>query len=286
MTAKIIDGKSIAAKLRSKLRSQIHSQLKKRKPAPKLAVILVGDDPASAVYVRNKHLACEEVGIQTLDYSLPAKVSQKKLIELIRKLNKDKTVSGILLQLPLPKQLKADELLEEIDPLKDVDGFHSSNLGRLAQGQPQLKPCTPRGVMLLLKAIKQRLLGKQAVIVGASNIVGKPMALELLAEGCTVTICHRFTQNLAEQVGKADILVSAVGKPGIIKGKWIKKGATVIDVGIILLPNGKLTGDVEFEQAMKKAKWITPVPGGVGPMTVAVLLENTVVAQRAQLKKV
>ncbi len=282
MPTKIIDGRSIAAKLRSKIRSQILTRSKQGKPQPKLAVILVGKDPASTIYVRNKHQACEEVGIKPVDYFLPKTLTQKKLLLLIQKLNKDKTVNGILLQLPLPKHLHAEEILEKIHPLKDVDGFHSFNLGRLAQNRSQLRACTPYGVMLLLEAIKQKFLGKQAVIVGASNIVGKPMALELLAAGCTVTICHRFTKNLSEEVKRADLLVSAVGKPAFIKGKWLKKGATVIDVGIILLPNGKLTGDLEFKEAKKRAKWITPVPGGVGPMTVAVLLKNTLLAQKLQ----
>ena len=284
MTPKIIDGKSIAAKLRNKIRAQILLRIKHSKPRPKLAVVLVGKDPASKIYVKNKHRACEEVGIIPVDYFLPATISQKKLLSLIQKLNKDKTVNGILVQLPLPKHLQTDEIIEQIHPLKDVDGFHSFNLGRLAQNRPQLRPCTPYGVMLLLEAIGQPLVGKHAVIVGASNIVGKPMALELLAAGSTVTICHRFTKNLANEVNKADLLVSAVGKPAFIKGKWLKKGVTVIDVGIILLPNGELTGDLEFTEAKKQAKWITPVPGGVGPMTVAVLLKNTLLAQELQMK--
>lgn len=285
MSAKLIDGKSIAAKIRNKLRSQLLLRSKTRKPAPKLAVILVGDDPASEIYVRNKHEACEAVGIATLDYFLPKSITQKKLIALVQKLNKDKSVNGILVQLPLPRHIQTDVVLEQLDPLKDVDGFHSFNLGRLAQERPHLRPCTPYGVMLMLKEIGQQFKGKEAVVVGASNIVGRPMALELLAAGCTVTICHRFTKNLAEQVGKADILVSAVGKPSFIKGRWIKQGATVVDVGIIRLRNGSLTGDLEFNEARKRAKWITPVPGGVGPMTVTVLLENTVLAQELQGRK-
>lgn len=284
MVAKIIDGKAVAEKLRDTIRLTIKSSIKKGLAIPKLAVIVVGRDPASLVYVRNKHRACEEVGIQSIDYSLPAKVSQKKLIALIHRLNQDKTVNGILLQLPLPKHLNANEILEHINPLKDIDGFHSSNLGYLAQRRPKLHPCTPYGVMLLLAHIQQKFKGKQAVIVGASNVVGKPMALELLAEGCTITICHRFTRHLAQHVAGADILVSAVGKPRLIKGKWIKKGATVIDVGFTMLKNGKIAGDIEFDKAKNRAKWITPVPGGVGPMTVAVLLKNTLQAQRLQEK--
>ncbi len=285
MSAKLIDGRSIAEKIRNKLRSQLLLRSKHRKPAPKLAVILVGEDPASEIYVRNKHQACEDVGITTLDYFLPKTLSQKKLLTLVQKLNKDKSVNGILVQLPLPKHIEADVVLEQLDPRKDVDGFHSFNLGRLAQERPQLRPCTPYGVMLMLEEIGQRFKGKEAVVVGASNIVGRPMALELLAAGCTVTICHRFTKDLAKQVGRADILVSAVGKPAFIKGKWIKKGATVVDVGIIRLPDGRLTGDLEFTEARQKAKWITPVPGGVGPMTVAVLLKNTLLAQELQGKR-
>lgn len=284
MTAKIIDGKSIAAELRNQIRGEIIANKKHGILPPKLAVILVGRDPASMVYVRNKHQACKDVGIETIDYSLPANVTQKKLLYLIQKLNQDRSVNGILLQLPLPSHIKADEVLDHISPLKDVDGFHPLNVGKLAQYRPQLHPCTPFGIMLMLKSIGQSFKGKNAVIVGASNIVGKPMALELLAEGCTITVCHRLTKALDEKIKEAEILVSAVGKPGFIKGKWIKKSATVIDVGITMLPNGKVTGDIEFEKAKKKAKWITPVPGGVGPMTVAVLLRNTVIAQGMQKK--
>jgi methylenetetrahydrofolate dehydrogenase (NADP+) / methenyltetrahydrofolate cyclohydrolase len=282
MTAKIIDGKSIAAKFQNQIRGEIIVNQKQGVKPPKLAVILVGKDPASMIYVRNKHQACEEVGIESLNYSLPANITQEKLLQLIHKLNRDKKVNGILLQLPLPKHIKADEVLDHINPLKDVDGFHSVNIGKLAQYRPQLHPCTPLGIMLMLKSIGQSFKGKNAVIVGASNIVGKPMALELLAAGCTITICHRLTQDLDKKIKDAEILVSAVGKPGFIKGKWIKKGATVIDVGITMLPNGKVTGDVEFDKAKKNAKWITPVPGGVGPMTVTALLRNTVIAQEMQ----
>ncbi len=283
MTAKIIDGKAIAAKLRSQIRTKIKANLKKGSPRPKLAVILVGNNPASLVYVQTKHNACEDVGIVSIDYSLPSKVSQAKLLELINELNNDRSVNGILVQLPLPKHIKADEILDAINPLKDVDGFHALNLGRLAQYRPLLHPCTPFGVMQMLKSIKLSLKGKNAVIIGASNIVGKPMALELLAAGCTVTVCHRLTTGIEEHIGKADILISAVGKSGFIKGKWIKRGATVIDVGITMLPNGKVTGDIEFNKAKLRAKWITPVPGGVGPMTVAALLKNTVLAQEIQM---
>lgn len=282
MVAKLIDGKSIAAKIRNTLRSELQLRQKSQKPVPKLAVILVGEDPASKVYVRNKHQACEDVGIFAEDHFLPDSVTEKELITLVQQLNQDNSVNGILLQLPLPKHIPAPIILEHIHPLKDVDGFHPFNLGRLVQARPQLRPCTPYGVMLMLESIGQIFKGKRAVVVGASNIVGKPMALELLGAGATVTVCHRFTHSLEEPVKEADILVSAVGKPGLIKGNWVKEGATAIDVGIVLLPNGKLTGDLEFEEASLRAEWITPVPGGVGPMTVAALLKNTVLAQDLQ----
>jgi methylenetetrahydrofolate dehydrogenase (NADP+)/methenyltetrahydrofolate cyclohydrolase len=279
MVAKIIDGKAIAAKLRAKIALTIN---RNSGPPPKLAVILVGNDPASKLYVSNKHIACQEVGIMTEDYCLASSSSEQKVYALINQLNHAADIHGILLQLPLPPQLNCAKLLEAINPLKDVDGFHSSNLGKLALNQAQLFPCTPRGVMLILAHIKQIFTGKHAVIIGASNIVGKPMALELLTAGCTVTICHKFTQDLAKHVARADILISAVGKPGLIKGRWIKPGATVIDVGITMSPTGKMLGDVEFNSAIAHAQWLTPVPGGVGPMTVAVLLQNTVTAQLLQ----
>lgn len=275
MTAQLIDGKSVAATLKLKLKEIVQSGIKLGKSQPGLAVILVGEDPASSVYVKHKRNACEEIGIRSIYHHLSADISEDKLLSLVDELNSDPTVNGILIQLPLPKHIDAEMVLERIKPEKDVDGFHAYNLGRLAQRRPLLRPCTPLGVMILLDHIKQEYKGKHAVIVGASNVVGRPMALELLIAGSTVTVCHRFTGDLSYYVKQADILVAAVGKPGIIKGEWIKDGATVIDVGITRLENGTLTGDVEFDIAREHAAWITPVPGGVGPMTVAVLMQNT-----------
>lgn len=278
MVAKLIDGKALAATIRAEIASEIFEKKEQGFPEPGLAVILVGEDPASTIYVRNKRQACEEVGIKSIFHHLPHSVTEKEIIELIQTLNQDKSVSGILLQLPLPDPINSDLLLEAIHPNKDVDGFHPYNLGRLAQRRPLLRPCTPYGIMMMLDNIRQVYKNRHAVIVGASNIVGRPMALELLLAGATVTICHRFTQRLEDYVPQADILISAAGKPGLVKGKWIKEGATVIDVGMNRLPNGTITGDVEFEAARQKAAWITPVPGGVGPMTVAMLLKNTLLA--------
>ena len=280
MTAQRIDGKALAATLKNKYQEIVQKSINAGKRAPGLAVILIGDDPASQIYVRNKREACEQIGIRSFYHALPASISQTELIQLIEQLNHDETVDGILLQLPLPAHLDAELILESIAPTKDVDGFHPYNLGRLAQRRPLLRPCTPLGVMRLLDHIQQVYKGKHAVIVGASNIVGRPMALELLIAGATTTICHRFTGDLSRYVKEADILVAAVGKPGIIKGDWIKPGATVIDIGINRLPDGKLIGDVEFESASARAAFITPVPGGVGPMTVAMLIENTLTAGR------
>ncbi len=278
MTAQLIDGKMISTQLRADIALAVKNAVSAGCRRPGLAVILVGEDHASSIYVRNKREACEQAGILSAYHHLPADISEQALIDLITTLNHDSTIDGILLQLPLPAHIDAEKVLECIEPRKDVDGFHAYNLGRLAQRRPLLQPCTPAGVMVLLDHIKQPYKGKHAVIVGASNIVGRPMALELLIAGATVTICHRFTDNLASFVGQADILVSAVGKPGLIKGNWIKQGATVIDVGIIRLPDGTITGDVEFAAARERAAWITPVPGGVGPMTVTMLLKNTLTA--------
>jgi methylenetetrahydrofolate dehydrogenase (NADP+)/methenyltetrahydrofolate cyclohydrolase len=278
MTAKLIDGKTIATELKAELAKKIQEKLALGERHPGLAVILIGNDPASAIYVRNKRESCEQVGIQSFYHTLPEHVEEKQVIELIHELNHDNKIDGILLQLPLPKHIHANKMLEQIDPRKDVDGFHPYNLGRLAQRRPLLRPCTPYGIMLLLDHIQQKYKGSHAVIVGASNIVGRPMAFELLIAGSTVTVCHRFTHDLAYFVKQADILVSAVGKPGLIKGEWIKPGSTVIDVGITRLEDGSLAGDIEFASAKEKAAFITPVPGGVGPMTVAVLLRNTLVA--------
>jgi methylenetetrahydrofolate dehydrogenase (NADP+)/methenyltetrahydrofolate cyclohydrolase len=278
MTANIIDGKAVAAALKADMKQLVSSKTAAGAKRPGLAVILVGEDPASSIYVRNKRQACEEIGIHSSYHHLAQDIQESALINLINDLNTDDAIDGILLQLPLPKHIDAEKVLECINPYKDVDGFHAYNLGRLAQRRPLLRPCTPRGVMILLDHIKQPYKGKHAVIIGASNIVGRPMALELLIAGATTTICHRFTENLPYFTKQADILVSAVGKPGLIKGEWIKTGATVVDVGITRLPDGSITGDIEFNVAKERASWITPVPGGVGPMTVAVLLQNTLTA--------
>lgn len=278
MAAQIINGKTLAAELRAEIAAEITARKARGLRAPGLAVILVGDDPASTIYVNNKRQACEEVGITSLYHHLSDNVSENALIELIQTLNQDKNIDGILVQLPLPQHIDRSKVIELIDPRKDVDGFHPYNLGRLAQRRPLLRPCTPYGIMKLLEHIQQVYENRHAVVVGSSNIVGRPMALELLLANCTVTICHRFTHDLAEPIQRADIVVSAVGKPGLIKGAWIKPGATVIDVGMNRLPDGTLTGDVEFAAASLRAGWITPVPGGVGPMTVAMLLQNTLLA--------
>jgi methylenetetrahydrofolate dehydrogenase (NADP+) / methenyltetrahydrofolate cyclohydrolase len=275
VTARLIDGKVIAAGLLAQIRERVQQKLSKGLPAPGLAVILVGADPASQVYVRNKRQACEQAGILSFDHDLPAETGQAQLLALIDRLNADTKVNGILVQLPLPAHIDTTTIIERITPAKDVDGFHPYNVGRLALRLPLLRPCTPYGVMKLLESAGIPVRGSHAVVVGASNHVGRPMALELLMAGCTVTICHRFTQNLPEQAARADILVVAVGKPGFVKGSWIKPGATVIDIGINRLADGRITGDVEFEVARERAGWITPVPGGVGPMTVATLLLNT-----------
>lgn len=278
MSAHLIDGKAVAAQLKKNIEARIQEKVKNGHRQPGLAVILVGEDPASNIYVRNKREACEQVGIQSLYHHLPADTTEKYLIELIEHLNHDPEVDGILLQLPLPKHIHANKILEHINPHKDVDGFHPYNIGRLAQRRPLLRPCTPYGIMLLLETINQRYKGLNTVVVGASNIVGRPMAMELLIAGATVTICHRFTQDLGSYVNQADLLISAVGKPHLIKGEWIKPGSTVVDVGITRLEDGTLTGDVEFAIARERAAYITPVPGGVGPMTVAVLMHNTLLA--------
>lgn len=278
MSATLIDGKAIAESIKDRVAQSVKQRQEQGLRIPGLAVILVGQDPASEVYVRNKTNSCEKVGFKSETIKLPAETSQKELEELIERFNNDDEIDGILLQLPLPKHLDSDPLLERIRPDKDVDGFHPFNLGRLAQRLPLLRPCTPKGIVTLLESTGQTLRGKDAVIVGASNIVGRPMGLELLLAGCTVTTTHRFTKNLPEKVAQADIVVVAAGKPGLVKGEWIKKGAIVIDVGINRLDDGKLVGDVEFEVASERAGWITPVPGGVGPMTVATLMENTLYA--------
>ncbi|MDD1507371.1 bifunctional methylenetetrahydrofolate dehydrogenase/methenyltetrahydrofolate cyclohydrolase FolD [Pseudomonas sp. CNPSo 3701] len=275
MTAQLIDGKAIAANIRQQIAQRVAERREQGLRAPGLAVILVGSDPASQVYVAHKRKDCEEVGFISRAYDLSAETSQDELRDLIDSLNEDASIDGILLQLPLPAHLDASLLLERIRPDKDVDGFHPYNIGRLAQRMPLLRPCTPKGIMTLLASTGQDLYGMHAVVVGASNIVGRPMALELLLGGCTVTITHRFTKDLAGHVAQADIVVVAAGKPGLVKGEWVKEGAIVIDVGINRQADGKLIGDVVYETALPRAGWITPVPGGVGPMTRACLLENT-----------
>ncbi|UTW07636.1 bifunctional methylenetetrahydrofolate dehydrogenase/methenyltetrahydrofolate cyclohydrolase FolD [Pseudomonas benzenivorans] len=275
MTAQLIDGKAIAASLRQQIAQRVAERRQQGLRAPGLAVILVGSDPASQVYVSHKRKDCEEVGFLSQAYDLPASTSQAELLALIDRLNEDPSIDGILVQLPLPEHLDASLLLERIRPDKDVDGFHPYNIGRLAQRMPLLRPCTPKGIMTLLQSTGVDLYGLHAVVVGASNIVGRPMAMELLLGGCTVTITHRFTKDLAGHVAQADIVVVAAGKPGLVEGEWIKPGAIVIDVGINRQDDGKLIGDVVYETALPRAGWITPVPGGVGPMTRAGLLENT-----------
>jgi len=278
MSAQLIDGKAAAAAIRENVKSRVDARIEQGLRAPGLAVVLVGNDPASEVYVSHKRKDCEQVGIISKAFDLPATTSQNELLELIDTLNNDNEVDGILVQLPLPEGLDASEILERIAPTKDVDGFHPFNVGRLAQRMPLLRPCTPAGIVDLLDGTGEPVRGQHAVIVGASNIVGRPMGLELLIKGCTVTTCHRFTKDLEHHVSQADIVVVAVGKPGIVKGEWIKKGAVVIDVGINRMDDGKLIGDVDFDAAAERASHITPVPGGVGPMTRAKLLENTLLS--------
>ena len=278
MSAKIIDGKAVAADLKQQLKLATDQRVAAGKRRPGLAVVLIGRNPASKVYVGSKRRSCEEIGFKSEAYDLAETATQDELLALIDKLNKDNEIDGILVQLPLPEHIDSETVIEHIAPHKDVDGFHPYNIGRLAQRIPVLQPCTPKGIITLLRSTEVDLKGLEAVVVGASNIVGRPMALELLLAGCTTTVCHRWTNNLEEQVRRADLLVVAVGKPNFIPGDWIKPGAIVIDVGINRLDNGKLTGDVEFDIAKENASWITPVPGGVGPMTVATLLENTLFA--------
>jgi methylenetetrahydrofolate dehydrogenase (NADP+) / methenyltetrahydrofolate cyclohydrolase len=278
MTARLIDGRALASEIKAQVRAQVAARVGAGIRRPGLAVVKVGDDPASAVYVRGKRRSCEEVGILSLAYDLPADTSEAALLELIDKLNADARVDGILVQLPLPGQIGRTAVIERIDPAKDVDGFHPYNIGRLAQRIPLMRPCTPFGVIRLLEHIGSPFKGQNAVVVGASNIVGRPMALELLLTGATATVCHRFTADLEEHVSRADILIVAAGKPGLIPGAWVRPGATVIDVGMNRLAEGHLVGDVEFAVARERAAWITPVPGGVGPMTVAMLMHNTLQA--------
>src|SRR5215469_6581055 len=281
MPAQLIDGKAFAAELRRDVRGRMAA----RRRAPGLAVVLVGSDPASQIYVRNKHQACEEVGFISKAYDLPVDTREDKLLALIDELNADRTVDGILVQLPLPAHIRSEREIERIRPDKDVDGFHPYNVGRLALRIPTLRPCTPYGIIKLLEHYGEKFMGRHAVVVGASNIVGRPMALELLLMGATVTVCHRFTDHTERHVAEGDLVVVAVGKPGLVKGSWIKPGATVIDVGMNRLPDGRLVGDVEFDSARQRAAFITPVPGGVGPMTVTMLLVNTLTAAEGHDQK-
>ena len=278
MAAQLINGKAIADALLQQLNQQVSQRVANGLREPALAVILIGDDPASTIYVRNKRKGCETAGIRSISHDLPASTTQAELLALIDALNDDPTVDGILVQSPLPHHIDDATVIERIHPDKDVDGFHPYNIGRLAVRLPGLRSCTPHGVMTLLAATGVDLTGKLAVVVGASNHVGRPMALELLQAGCTVMITHSRTQDLPRLVQQADIVVAAVGKPEMVKGAWIKPGAIVIDIGINRLDSGKLCGDVEFAAAAQRAAWITPVPGGVGPMTVATLLQNTLQA--------
>jgi methylenetetrahydrofolate dehydrogenase (NADP+)/methenyltetrahydrofolate cyclohydrolase len=279
MSAHLIDGKIIAQQLRTEIKARVSKLSARGSRVPGLAVIMVGGNPASEVYVRNKRKACAEVGIRSFSHDLPMDTSEQTLLALIDELNSEAAVDGILVQLPLPPQIKSDEIIERIAPSKDVDGLHPYNVGRLVLRKPLLRPATPRGVMRLLETTDVALRGSHAVVVGASNLVGRPMSLELLLAGCTVTMCHRFTRDMPARVADADILVVAVGKSGVVKGGWIKPGAVVIDVGINRDADGTLVGDIEFDQARQRAAWITPVPGGVGPMTVATLLLNTLEAR-------
>ncbi|WP_457913645.1 bifunctional methylenetetrahydrofolate dehydrogenase/methenyltetrahydrofolate cyclohydrolase FolD [Candidatus Gillettellia adelgis] len=278
MTATILNGTSIAQQVKNKVAEQIKKRLLTGKRAPGLAVVLVGKNPASQIYVASKHHACNEAGVISRTYNLPATTSEPELLALIDQLNTDLEIDGILLQLPLPASLNTIKVLERIHPKKDIDGFHPYNIGRLCQRIPTLRPCTSQGVITLLERYNIDTYGLNALVVGASNIVGLPMSMELLLAGCTTTITHRFTKNLCYHVKSTDLLIVAVGKPGFIPGHWIKPGAIVIDVGINRLENGKVVGDIDFLTARKRASYITPVPGGVGPMTVAMLLQNTLQA--------
>ena len=278
MTAKIIDGFTIAQKLQLEIASQIKDLTSNGLRAPGLAVIIVGENPASKIYVDKKRKMCLELGIISKDYNLPDNLSESELLKLITDLNKDRSIDGILVQLPLPKHIDSNKILENILPDKDVDGFHPYNIGKLSLGKPALRPCTPKGILTLLQSTGVDLKGMDAVVIGASNIVGKPMAMELINARSTVTVCRSTTRDLPKIVKQADIVIAATGVAQMVKGDWIKQGAIVIDVGINRLADGKLVGDVDFEQTKERAGWITPVPGGVGPMTVITLMENTLYA--------
>lgn len=280
MTAKLLDGRALAAKIQSQLRDDIMQRVEQGLRPPGLAVVLVGDDPASKIYVGKKREQCHQLGFYSEAYDLPSDTSEATLLSTIDDLNQDPTIDGILVQLPLPDHIDASKVIERILPQKDVDGFHPYNVGRLAQRNPFLRPCTPYGIMTLLAHYQVPIRGQQATVVGVSNIVGRPMASELLLAAATVTTCHRFTVDLASHINRADILIVAIGKVGIIQSEWIKPGAVVVDVGMNRLSNGKLVGDVAYDTAKEIAGYITPVPGGVGPMTVTALLSNTLAACR------
>jgi methylenetetrahydrofolate dehydrogenase (NADP+)/methenyltetrahydrofolate cyclohydrolase len=282
MPARILDGKLAASRLTEEVRAQVESRVAAGRAAPGLAVVLVGDHAASQIYVRNKRRTTDAVGMRSVAVDLPASASEDELLQAIDRLNADPTVTGILVQLPLPAQIASERVIERIDPRKDVDGFHPYNVGRLVLRMPALRPCTPYGCMRLLAATGEPLAGLHAVVIGQSNIVGRPMALELLMARCTVTICHSATRDLPTLVRTADIVVAAVGKANFVQGDWIRDGAIVIDVGINRTSDGGLVGDVDFEAASARASWITPVPGGVGPMTIATLLANTLRAAELQ----
>ena len=275
MTANIIDGKAVATAVRTELKDLLQMRINTGARAPGLAVVQVGEDPASKIYVSKKREACDDMGFVSEAYDLPKDTEQSELLSLIDTLNAADHIDGILVQLPLPKHIEANLVLDHIDPQKDVDGFHPCNLGLLAQKRPRLRPCTPYGITMMFSHYNLDIRGLDATVVGASNIVGRPMGLELMLAGCTATVCHRFTRDLKSHVERAELLVVAVGNPEVVKAEWIKPGAIVIDVGMNRLPNGKVTGDLDFEAAAQRASWITPVPGGVGPMTVTALLHNT-----------
>lgn len=284
MTANIIDGKAIAEKIRSEIKDQVANVINQGNQVPGLAVVQVGQDPASSVYVRNKRMACKEVGMNSFEYDLNENVTQNELLSLVDELNANSEVTGILIQLPLPEHINETMVIEAIDPKKDVDGFHPYTIGRLMQRIPLLRPCTAIGVITMLEEIGVDPIGQHVVIVGASNLVGRPLNLEFLLKGATTTVCHKYTKNLEDHVKQANILAVAVGKANFIPGSWIKEGAIVFDIGINRNEAGKLTGDVDFESAKERASWISPVPGGVGPMTVAMLIKNTLLARELILK--
>jgi methylenetetrahydrofolate dehydrogenase (NADP+) / methenyltetrahydrofolate cyclohydrolase len=278
MAARLLDGRRIADEVLDGVAARVKARIATGKRVPGLAVVVVGDDPASVVYVRNKRRACTHVGFRSFDFDLPESTTQAELFALIDRLNADDEVHGILVQLPLPVGISATAMIDRIDAHKDVDGFQAENVGRLALRQRGLRPCTPKGVMTLLAHTDRPVRGRNAVVIGVSNHVGRPLILELLLAGCTTTGCHKFTADLESEVRRSDIVVVAAGRPGLVRGAWIKPGAVVIDVGINRLDDGRLVGDVEFAPAAERASWITPVPGGVGPMTVATLMENTLEA--------